>query len=93
MKNLFALLNQHFGRASMVAKFSLILNIILAHTVQEMRNNEDGLIDALILCHGSKYKDLSEMLVLMDLLKGKITSPEAKEDLNKIIEKGKNSIP
>ena len=92
MKPIFDILNKHFAKASLVAKFSLIVNIGLAYTVQGMRSNEGYLVDALIECHSSKYKDLNAMIVQMGVLKESVVNPEVKEKLNHIIEKGKQSL-
>jgi len=70
----------------------LIVNIGLAYTVQGMRNNESYLVDALIECHSSKYKDLNAMIVQMGVLKESVANPEVKEKLGNIIEKGRKSM-
>lgn len=92
MKAIFALFNKHFARASLVAKFSLIVNIGLAYVMQNMRSNEGYLVEALIECHSSKYKDLNAMITQMGLLKEMVVSPEAKEKIDTMIEKSKKSM-
>ncbi len=92
MKHLLDLLNKHFSKASLVAKFSLIVNIGLAYTIQGMRSNEGYLVEALIECHSSKYKDLNAMIVQMGILKETVVNPDVKEELGNIIEKGKKSL-
>ena len=93
MKSLLVLFNRHFGRASLVAKFSLILNIGLAYSVQGMRTQESQLISDLIKCHSSKYQDLSSMIEKLGLIKESTTNPEIRSQLTEVIQDGLQSLP
>jgi len=92
MKAIFTVFNRHFAKASLVAKFSLIVNIGLAYVMQSMRSNEGYLVEALIECHSSKYKDLNAMIVQMGILKEMVVNPEAKQKIDTMIEKSKKSM-
>lgn len=60
--------------------------------MQNMRSNEGYLVEALIECHGSKYKDLNAMITQMGLLKEMVVSPEAKDKIETMIETSKESM-
>lgn len=77
---------RQFGKASLMAKLSLIFNLALAYTITVLHNNEGALTAELIKCHASKYTDFNDLMVRMNLLKAKVTDEAPTAEIKKDIE-------
>jgi hypothetical protein len=84
MNALFESLNwlfRQFGRASMLARLSMLFNIVLGYSVMKIHENEDSLRREVIKCHELRHSDMQMMMRESHAVK-----KQAVDNLNKIQE-------
>lgn len=71
----------------MLAKLSLVFNIVLAYVVAVLHQDEGVLQKEIVACHAERYKDLESLMVRLNFLKAKVDNEYPTEEISKEIQK------
>ena len=80
-------LDKQFGRASMLAKLSLVFNIALTYAVIVFYENDGKMKQELIKAYSDRYLEQKELTLKLGILKNSTdhsTTQEIKEDIDAI---------
>lgn len=75
LSELIKFMDRQFGRASMLAKLSLVFNIALSYVIIVLHENDKQMKNELIKSYSDKYTEQNDLMIRLKLLKESTSSP------------------
>lgn len=92
MQTTLLFLNKVFGKASLLAKFAILLTIVMGYAMLNLYVNIGDLNDKIIACHQARIADINSLFDRMNRTEVKVQQnaekvKEVKEDVREVKQK------